>query len=109
MPDSVISKKYPVGPFDIDFKRKDLEKAFEDHEDEEAARKVIQFFQYKRRWVPFALEEIKSFFQGDFALRGLNFPLHPEAPSNFIVRRKDGKYQVTHAFVVLCFLHAPVL
>lgn len=84
--------------------------AFGDMETEASANWVVRFCQWRNKgWEPFTEEEVAEHYkkhwtaQTPFSFKRL---INNDA-YDFLVKTDDGRYAVTHQFIVRCFFVSP--
>lgn len=81
--------------------------AFGNNEKEVSARWIVLFCQKHDTWKPFTDEEIGNFYRSfgkgfvTFSFGGLL--------GEYVVKKSDGKYYLTHQFICNCFKVSPAL
>lgn len=114
-----LEKAFPVNPIQIDAS-KHLFSAFSNMETEISAGYIIRMFQEKGNWQPFTQEEIEEFYSRSGHTDGFTFNALIDdkrerlfdgkthtIQGGWIVRRKDGQYEVTEKFIEKAFESSP--
>jgi hypothetical protein len=98
-------KQYPVQPNHI-YTGDHFWEAFGNSETEISARYIVRLCQARGGWLPFTKEEIDTFSTHDFWFNDL-CRSGSGREERSVVKLVDGKYYVTHEFIIACFKSSP--
>ena len=101
-------KEYPIQPKHIDTQSRFWE-GFIDYNTFLSARRIVKLCQENGGWFPFTKKQIDEYSQSNFNFNRLCDSVDHGDERNFVVRGEDGRYRLTHEFILFCFRAAPVI